>query len=378
MSLLPSRAMLAALLGLLTALSASAAEVHLRFFHSDCAECEKTREYLEQAVQYFDGTVLHDHPLEEDENYRLLMLLEADPGVSPKNEANAPVSVFLGRQAYYGFASITNSLPAALQAGLADGVPLYEPQSQKDTETLARERLASFTLASVLVNGLLDGINPCAFATLILFISLLSVYGSSKREMLLTGAAFTLAVFLTYLALGLGLLKVLQTMAIFPKIKTVFDWGLTIFCLVCAFLSLRDAYKIHRGQDPHDSALKLPPKLRDRITKIISAYAGRRRWLLGVALAGFLVSILESVCTGQVYIPTISIIIRNSPARLTAWLWLLLYNALFVLPLAALTLLAANGLKSRTMLKIQERGAVPIRLLMALLFIAMAALLVLR
>ena len=114
------------------------------------------------------------------------------------------------------------------------------------------------------------------------------------------------------------------------------------------------------------------------ITRILSAYAGKKRWLFGVFLAGFLVSLLESVCTGQVYIPTINLIIKNDPARITAWLWLLFYNFLFALPLIVLTFLAAFGLKSQFMLKVQRKGAVPIRIGMALLFVFMAALLILH
>ena len=101
-----------------------------------------------------------------------------------------------------------------------------------------------------------------------------------------------------------------------------------------------------------------------------------RRAVRALFLAGFLVSLLESVCTGQVYIPTINLIIKNNPAQVTAWLWLVFYNSLFALPLVVLTFLAAFGLRSQFMLKVQRKGAFPIRIGMALLFLFMAALLI--
>ncbi|MBR5901810.1 hypothetical protein IKZ40_05620, partial [bacterium] len=114
------------------------------------------------------------------------------------------------------------------------------------------------------------------------------------------------------------------------------------------------------------------------ITRILSNRAGKKRFVLGVMLAGFLVSLLESVCTGQVYIPTINLIIKNDPASLTAWLWLILYNLLFVLPLILLTILAAFGLRSQFMLKVQRKGAVAIRVGMTLLFVFMGVLMLLQ
>jgi len=369
-----------ALTGLFLAVSGPslASEINLRFFHSDCRECEDTLYFLHDLEGAFEEITLHDLPLEEEENYLLLLKLEKE--LKLENKKNAPVSLFLYTNVFYGISEITNSLPDHIAALQGQDVPLYEPETQENSQELAKEKMRSFTFASVLINGLLDGINPCAFATLILFISLLSVYGSSKSEIIATGLTFTFAVFLTYLALGLGFLNVIKALAIFPKIKFAFDVALIIFCLVCAVLSIKDAVAVKRNgtgaKESEDLTLKLPPKLRSLITKILSAYAGRKRWLFGVFLAGFLVSLLESVCTGQVYIPTINLIIKNDPARVTAWLWLLFYNFLFALPLIVLTFLAAFGLRSQFMLKVQRKGGVAIRIGMALLFLFMAALLI--
>lgn len=355
-----------------------AAEINLSFFHSECRECEETSFFLQQLQGAFLELKINEYPLEEEENYLLLLKIEKHLGAD--NSKNAPVSLFVFTNAYYGFTEITNCLPAKVAALEKLGAPLIDPDDHESAEALVSERMKNFTLTSVLVNGLLDGINPCAFATLILFISLLSVYGTSKKEIVATGLTFTLAVFLTYLALGLGFLNVIKAMTIFPKIKFCFDVALVIFCLVCAALSIKDAITVKRSgtgaKESEDLTMKLPPRLRSMITKILSSYAGKKRWLLGVFLAGFLVSLLESVCTGQVYIPTINLIIKNNPAQVTAWLWLIFYNSLFALPLVVLTFLAAFGLRSQFMLKVQRKGAFPIRVGMALLFLFMAALLI--
>jgi cytochrome c biogenesis protein CcdA len=78
------------------------------------------------------------------------------------------------------------------------------------------------TLPTIVVAGVLDGINPCAFTLLLLFITvLLAGIGSggpdsvaaARRRMMLNGAAFIGAIFLAYLLLGTGLMQVSTVLA---------------------------------------------------------------------------------------------------------------------------------------------------------------------
>jgi two-component system NtrC family sensor kinase len=56
-------------------------------------------------------------------------------------------------------------------------------------------------------------VNPCAFATLLFLLSYLTYTGRTRGEVLAVGLCFTLAVFLTYLATGLGLLAAVRSLA---------------------------------------------------------------------------------------------------------------------------------------------------------------------
>ena len=53
--------------------------------------------------------------------------------------------------------------------------------------------------------GLLDGLNPCAFATIVFMVNLLLLLGHSRRRILEVGLTYSAAVFVTYLLIGLGL-----------------------------------------------------------------------------------------------------------------------------------------------------------------------------
>jgi len=105
--------------------------------------------------------------------------------------------------------------------------------------------------------GLLDGINPCAFATMIFLISYLSVRKRQGRELLATGGAFTLGVFLAYLGVGLGFLKFLTSLAILDVVgKWIYALTL-VLCLALAWGSLSDFRKARAGR-LEDMSLKLP------------------------------------------------------------------------------------------------------------------------
>ncbi|MBI3176655.1 MAG: hypothetical protein HYZ35_01565, partial [Chloroflexi bacterium] len=78
--------------------------------------------------------------------------------------------------------------------------------------------LPQITLPTVIVAGVIDGINPCAFTVLLLFITALLTtlradeqnVNALRLRMLGLGAIYIAAIFLTYLALGVGLLKSLD------------------------------------------------------------------------------------------------------------------------------------------------------------------------
>ena len=63
---------------------------------------------------------------------------------------------------------------------------------------------------TVALAAAVDGINPCAFATILFFVSYLVISRRPRHELLLVGLAFTLGVFVTYLAVGLGAMGLLQ------------------------------------------------------------------------------------------------------------------------------------------------------------------------
>src|SRR5207244_2221128 len=96
-----------------------------------------------------------------------------------------------------GWPAIQRKLPAYLERG-----PLERPsrgsRPREGGPAILTRRFQSLSAAPVVVAGLVDSINPCAVATLIFFLSYLTLGGRRPREMLWICGLFTLGVFVTY------------------------------------------------------------------------------------------------------------------------------------------------------------------------------------
>ena len=103
-------------------------------------------------------------------------------------------------------------------------------------------------------------------------------------------------------------------------------------------------------------------------------HRGLGRLALGGLVVGGLVTALESVCTGQVYVPTMVLVIKSGGLASQAWSYLLLYNAMFVVPLVLVFVLTFMGMRTQTLLEWSKKNVVFSKVLLGLFFLAMAVL----
>ena len=75
--------------------------------------------------------------------------------------------------------------------------------------------------------------------------------------------------------------------------------------LLFALLSFRDAWRFRRSGKSSSVTLQLPEKVKNRIHAVMWSGLKFRYLLPGAFTVGVLVTVLESVCTGQVYLPTL-------------------------------------------------------------------------
>ncbi len=211
------------------------------------------------------------------------------------------------------------------RAGQGAGEPRAAPGVASGAAPAAAVPEATF-VAMVLGAGLLDGINPCAFAVLLLFVAFLFTLRRDRSDLLVFGFTYIAAIYVTYLGIGLGLLKVFQLGA--PHLMAKLGAGLMI---VLGLVNLKDFFWY--GVGPSLTLPKVGTAARDRWM--------RKATLPATAVAGFLVGICEFPCTGGIYVGILGLLASQT----TFWPgfgYLLAYNVMFVLPLVALLLVIGN------------------------------------
>ncbi len=241
-------------------------------------------------------------------------------------------------------------------------------------ETSAASAASAVRLAilPVMAAGLIDGINPCAFTTLVFLLASLALAGRGRREVLVIGALFTLSVFLTYLGVGLGLFAAMRAASAVSLISVLLRW--IVFALLIAFavLSVYDYTRIRAGK-PSEMVLQLPDSLKLKIHASIRTRA-KTLALAGSSLAmGFLVSIFEFACTAQVYLPTLAYLAR-ALRRADALGLLLAYNLCFIAPLIVVFAASYLGVSSKRITSLFQSHLGKVKLALALAFLALAAL----
>ncbi len=235
----------------------------------------------------------------------------------------------------------------------------------------------SFSVGAVVIAGLADGINPCAFATIVFLISLLNVLKKSRHDLAMVGIGFTLAVFATYFLLGLGFLKAIKFFAVTSGVSTGLAYIAASMAFVLAAWSAVDFVRYVRSHDAHKITLHLPRRLQTLSHKVIHVGLHTGWLFAGAVFIGVVVSLLESLCTGQVYGPTLVFVARQPELRTAAIGYLLLYNVMFIIPLVLILCVAWCGVGSQRLGGFLHAHLGLLKIAMAILFTGLGTLVLL-
>ncbi len=344
-----------------------------------CQKCREASQLVAAAEQRFGAKIRVERlNIHETQAFERMLALEEQYG----SEGTAPPKIFVGRQHLAGLEAIAARLDAVItqelehhQSKPAAGQPAA---SQPDAEgsSLLR-RFASFRFTTVAVAGLLDGINPCAFTTIVFLLSMISYLGKTRQQLAIVGITFTVAVFATYFTLGLGLLQAIKIFAVNRGISLALTYSMAALTIGLGLWSFIDGVRFMRHGEVPKGALGLPASVKAGIHRVIRSGLRTRNLVIGTFGVGCLVSLLESVCTGQVYLPTIMLVVQTTSQRLHAIGFLLLYNLMFIVPLAVMVLVTYFGVRSDRLGNLAREHLGVFKFLLAGLFFGLATLLLL-
>lgn len=348
----------------------------LFFYKPGCRDCERVRDQLNRHAAAFPQMTLEERNIESRTEALLNESLASRFQMKDTLHQVAP-AVFTQAGALVrdniDFASLGALLREAAAVTPDPAWADAPPPEIAAAETRIGQRFAALDRSVVATAGLLDGVNPCAFATIVFLLSYLQIARRTPREILAVGGAFIAAVFIAYLLVGLGLARLLGEIAVFRIAGNVLNYALAALAVIVAVLSFRDARLAADGR-LGDMTLQLPLFLKEQIRTVIRSGARARNFVIAAFLAGLFISLLELACTGQVYLPTIQFMLRSG--QRDAFGLLLLYNAAFIVPLVVVFILAWTGMRSDALMAFQKRHTALTKALTGGLFLALALFLV--
>ena len=342
------------------------------FIRPNCKACLRLKNEFLPAIKekYKEEVSWRELSTFEPKNLRILMALTKQFG----REKPLVPSILIGNNFLVGRKEIMKNLEGTIEHSLKVK-PFFLEFHRVDLLDVFKK----LSLLTVLGSGLVDGINPCAFAVIVFFISFLAVYGYKRREMVYVGTFYCLAVFITYLLIGLGFFKFLYSLDVMYLFIKSFYCFVAFFCFFLGLIAVYDYIRFKKTGSSKDTILQLPNFFKKRINFVIGSRMRERKQedvfslIITSFVVGFLVSLLEAVCTGQVYLPTIVFILKNTDLRLKAALYLILYNLMFILPLILIFLLSLAGVNHIRFNDFLKRNLGKIKIGMAFVFFLLGA-----
>jgi cytochrome c biogenesis protein CcdA len=224
------------------------------------------------------------------------------------------------------------------------------------------------TVPIIIGSGVADGLNPCAFALLVLFatytltlVNAVTADGTptsaARRTLLGAGSLYVGAVWITYFLIGLGLFGFLSWLGQ----DHIVARGAAVLALLMALWMIKDVFLPGVG----------PSMIAPSGTHGWMNRAMQRGGLGGMLLAGVLVGICTVPCSGAIYLEILAVLHASGGGPVGLAL-LALYNIAFIVPLAALLLFVSDRRVLGGLGRWNQRNANATKVVLAVAVVAMS------
>ncbi len=332
--------------------------VKLHFFWSEtCPHCARALSFLEPLGRERPWLLIQSYEFTESpENRALFATLAAELG----EEIRGVPTFFLCGRMVVGFdnaegsgaalGAMADACRAFLQEELA--VPPVAEETAPpvvDLPLLGRVDAGQMSLPvlTVILGGL-DAFNPCAFFVLLFLLSLL-VHARSRARMVLVGGIFVLfsgLLYFVFMAAWLNLFLVLEGV----RAVTLVAGAVAV---ALALVNIKDFFWFRRGP-----SLTIPehakPGLFDRMRGLISA-DNLPALLVGTVTLAIAANTYELLCTSGLPMVYTRALTLSELSTSGYYLYLALYNVIYILPLLAILCVFTFSLGGRKLSEFQGR-----------------------
>lgn len=179
----------------------------------------------------------------------------------------------------------------------------------------------------IIAAAFIDSINPCAFSVLFITLAFLFSLGHSRKQIIKTGLVYVFGIFLTYILIGLGFLKVLTIFNIPNSMAKIGAIAIILFGIINIINEFFPKFPIK---------LKMPDASHGMVGELIAKATIPAAFLLGL-----LVGMFEFPCTGGPYLLVLGLL-HDDASYMVGFMYLVLYNTIFVLPLLVALFVATD------------------------------------
>jgi len=304
------------------------AETCIDFFYgTGCPHCAAVSPEIERIAAQDEITVLkHDVYTNREEALVLDRLLD-ERGI--EQERRAVPATIIGNTIILGSYDFNSKVDRAIKENKDAPCATTNGTNYTDSET-TKDKITGLTLGTIIGAAIVDSINPCAIAVIILLLGGLLATGDKKKA-LYAGMAFTASIYIAYLLFGLGLLSAIQI----SGFSAIVVKGAGVLAIIIGLLNIKDFIWYGGG----GFVIEIPRAWRPRLKQMLEAITSPA----GAFAIGFTVCLFELPCTGGPYLFILGLL-SDKTTILTALPWLVVYNLFFVLPLLLITFMMYYGI----------------------------------
>jgi cytochrome c biogenesis protein CcdA/glutaredoxin len=325
------------------------------FYGQGCPHCAQVENFFERNNLYIRYSVEKKEIYSNKDNALLFNSL-LDRYQIPENGRGVP-AVVIGSKILMGDKPIIDNFVIE-----ADKYVINTGNQSSNTIPVGiKNQKVNLTLFAVIIGSLVDAINPCEFAVLIILMTTILATGNAKKA-LKSGLAFSMSIFISYFFMGLGLYKALSLGGIANYFFKIIGW----IAIILGLFNLKDYFWYGQG-----FLMEVPLSWRPKLKRLINSITNPR----GAFAIGFLVSLFLLPCTSGPYIVILGMLAKST-FDVQAILYLLLYNLIFVSPMVFISLAVYKGLDPAKAEEIRQKRLKTLHLITGLIMLTMGLIII--
>jgi thiol-disulfide isomerase/thioredoxin len=310
------------------------------FFKGDgCPKCAEEERFLEALSKKIPKVEIRAYEVwRHAGNAAMMQNLLKSRGV----DATGIPFTIVGNRIFYGFSpqiaeeieiAIASCTPSSCPDPASEGAPqklISTGGGSVEIPLVGKVDLSGYSLPFVtVVIASLDSFNPCAFFVLLSLLGILT-YARSRKKMLLVGGVFLLfsgSIYFLFMAAWLNLFLVIEKVGFITSIAGIVS-------IMIGAVNIKDFFAFKRGV-----SLSIPdsakPKLFDRMRRLVRS-TSMLSVLAGTAVLAVAANSYELLCTAGFPMVYTRILTLNNLSPASYYLYLGLYNLIYVIPMAVI------------------------------------------